>query len=137
MKVLDDLETQYFSFLEKKLRPRSVVVKGLPASWSEGRVLGSLKTVGLKEVEFVEVRRMASTFATERNIPSNMFQVKVICKGGIHQLLKLGSVEKFKINVSTYASSREVVQCFRCQRVGHPATNCKMLAGARERRMPC
>ena len=71
MNLLDDLETSYFSFLEKDLKPRCVVLTGLPASWDEEKVMQKLKLLALKDVEFLGVGRMWTHFASLRNIQSN------------------------------------------------------------------
>ena len=41
-------------------------------------------------------------------------------------MLQVNNIDRFKVRFAVFESNREVVQCFRCQRVGHTAPNCKI-----------
>ena len=126
MEILEESSAPCFTYMEKEMRPRFMTVKGFPAFWEEDRVLSELMALGLKDAEFLAAERMWTKFSDERGIRSNLFKIKLKIRGSIQQVIKLKEIAKFKVTFAMFSSIREVVQCFRCQRVGRTSPNCKM-----------
>ena len=104
MEILSGFSANHFTFLEKVLKPRCVVLKGLPSGLSEQQVLSKLRQLNLKEVEFIVAERMWTHYAHKRNIQSNVFKVKLRAKEGVHKVLKIKNVDRFKVDFSIFSS---------------------------------
>lgn len=115
-----------FSFTEKARRPRAFTVKGMPAHYGEDVVLEKFKKLALSDVEFIGAERLHTATSNRLGIPSNIYKVVAIVSGNVNVVTSIREIEKLSISIAPFVSNRAVPQCYRCQRIGHTATNCNM-----------
>ena len=90
---------------------------------SEEEILSSLKKLCLSDVEWIEVTRVNTKISTARGLRSNIFKIKCIASN-IISALRIKQVVAMRIHLEMFKASSEVVQCFKCQAIGHISRNC-------------
>ena len=124
--LLKSLKIGYFTFTEKTKRPRTFVLRGIPVQINTEVVLTLIKKLALSEVDVFNVERLTAPYSRQNGVPSNLLKLSAIINGNINMLTSVKEIDHFWVNISPFSSPRSVVQCFRCQRIGHSATNCNM-----------
>lgn len=94
--VLNALKAPFYSFTEKEMRPRKVMMEGFPPYLNEQAVLKKLKKMAIKNVEFLKVTRMTTNYSVQFSKSSNCVKISVKIKGNVDQLLKIQECEKMR-----------------------------------------
>lgn len=124
--ILKNRGTDFFTFTEKSMRPRAFLVRGFPKEMSESAISDLLAAKSLQEVEVLSVERMHTVEANKRNIKSNLFKINTKIRGSPKSLLEVKSLENIRVAILPFRNANSIIQCFRCQGIGHVAPNCNM-----------
>ena len=117
---LREQSVKHFTYTPKKDRNKVYLLRGLDGHENPSILEEELKGLNINNVEIVKVIK----FLTKQK-ENTLFMVQITAKSEEKHQLKtnkvmntIGKWEKIK--------KREVIQCFRCQGIGHTSTNCGM-----------
>lgn len=79
----------------------------------------------IDKVKFVKVARFTTRKSVAENIPLPIFMVQLDASSQTHELQKINRLAHHVIKWEKL-KSKDIIQCKKCQRIGHVATNCNM-----------
>ena len=123
--VVAECGGHFYTFTEKCLRPRSYLIRGLPSFYDCHRILSCLQKLALKDVEFISVDRVVTKASLVGGSPSGLFKLKARSKKA-DELLNCKLIDRMRVKIVPFVAERDVLQCYKCQRVGHTSVNCQM-----------
>lgn len=122
-KTLKEASIQYYTYTPKGDRPKSVLLKGISDDFSPAQVAENLKSKNIPSVEILKVSELK--FKGKDNNPGRHLIVQVTQKSSLKELFKIRNVLSLKARWERLRKNR-VLQCLKCQRIGHTAANCEM-----------
>lgn len=123
--ALLEAKTNFFSFTPKEDKINTYLIKGLDQSFEAHEVLEELKKQEIQDLTFQKVSRFSTKRATNENRILPIFMVQISANSNPNQLRKIRSL--FHLIITWEKLKRkDIIQCTRCQRVGHAAANCNL-----------
>lgn len=124
-KALESVHACFYTFTPKKEKTISVILKGIDHSYDPQIIFDELNALNIEEIKFQKVIPFKTKRSVRENIALPMFIVQLEAGSKVQKLQKINRLchhvikwEKFKSN--------ETIQCKRCQRLGHTASNCNL-----------
>lgn len=116
---LKDENAQHFSYTPAEVKNKTFVLRGLDGDEDSSEVLEALNALNTTSVQFVSAKKLqtkqaSSLFiiqATASSIEANIFKINKLN----HVIIKWEKLQR-----------KDILQCRRCQRLGHTASNCGM-----------
>lgn len=102
-----------------------MLLKGLNSSYNEKEVLDELKSLCITNVEFNKVVRFVTNKSKQDNRILPIFVVQITPQSELSNLRKI----KYLFHQQIYWEKlmrRDPIQCKKCQRIGHAASNCNL-----------
>lgn len=126
--VIDTLtlrQIKFYTYTPKSLKNRTLLLKGIDASFSTDEILIELKDLNLQKVEFVGVSHFTKTSSNLNSKTLPFFLVKISPESDINALTKIKYL-LHQVVVWERIIKKEPTMCHRCQRAGHTASNCNL-----------
>lgn len=123
--LLQKVGTRFYSYTPRECKIPTFVLKGLHSTYSKDEILHELQGIHIEDLNFCKVIRMITRRASENNILLPIFIVQL--RPGSNPG-KLKEIKYINYQVVRWEKliKKDSVQCKRCQRVGHAASNCSM-----------
>ncbi|EZA56411.1 Nucleic-acid-binding protein from mobile element jockey [Ooceraea biroi] len=119
----------YYTYTPKKEKVITVLLKGIHHSYEPDDILANLQSyVQLNNIDNLRFLKVAR-FKTKRSVSENRhLSIYIVQLDATSQLRNLQKLDRLYHHVITWErlKSTEIIQCKRCQRLGHVASNCKM-----------
>lgn len=117
---LKDDRSEHFSYTPAQLKNQTFILRGLDGNENASDVLEQLQQLEIASVQFVKVTKLKNA-----QRPNNLFVVQASASS-----MEANVVKATKLNHVIVRWERlrrqEILQCWRCQRLGHTASNCGM-----------
>lgn len=123
--LLTECNVKFFTYTSRADRPHNLLLKGLDQHYSEEEVFEELKSLGLTNVRFIKVTRFQTNRSKTLNIILPIFIIQISPDSEVNALSKVKYIMHQVISWDRL-NKREVMQCKRCQRIGHAAANCNL-----------
>lgn len=123
--LLTKCDTKFYTFTAKTEKPITLLLKGLNSSFNENEVLHELRSLRINDVEFNKISRFTTTRSKKEDKILPIFVVQISQNSQINNLKQI----KYLFHQVIYwdkLKRREVIQCKKCQRIGHTASNCNL-----------
>lgn len=124
-KLLELANTCFYTYTPKKDKLVSILLKGLHYSYNPQDILKELQTFDTEGLKFIKVTHFTTKKSVSENIPLSIFLVQLDTNC---QFQKLQKVNRLCHHVISWEKlkRKDIIQCKRCQRLGHVASNCNM-----------
>lgn len=124
-KLLELANTCFYTYTPKKDKLISVLLKGLHHSYNPQEILSELQTFDTEGLKFIKVSHFTTKRSVSESISLSIFlaQLEANC-----QFQKLQKINRLCHHVISWEKLKrnDIIQCKRCQRLGHVASNCNM-----------
>lgn len=120
--LLSSMETSHFSYTPNELKPINVVIKKIDSSFNDMEVAAALGELPNIRVDVLKVFR---PHVMEGSLPSKHWIVQCGPQTEFAKLFQTQFLLNSKIIIEKQ-NKTSIIQCRRCQRFGHAATNCNM-----------
>ena len=117
---LKNLSVPHFTYTPKQNRNKVYLLRGLDGDEDPVQILEELKSLNITMVEFITV----SKFNTKQK-SNSLFLIQISPNSNEQNLFKTNKVNNTIVKWESI-KKRDIIQCFRCQRLGHSAFNCGM-----------
>jgi len=109
---------QFFTFNASPTKPRKALIKHLPSDTDKDEILSDLAKMGIPAIR-------VSNFIGRDRKPSTMF---IVCvdRDNIEKLFNVKRILDFAVKIENLKPLKNVIQCHRCQRLGHASLHCQM-----------
>lgn len=124
-KLLESVHTCFYTFTPKENKNISVLLKGLHHSYDTQIILNELKSLNIENVSFHKVTQFKTKRSESENIQLPIFLVQLEAGSKIQNVLKIKSL-CHHIILWDKLKNKNIIQCKRCQRLGHTASNCNL-----------
>lgn len=118
---LKDAHAQHFTYTPTQRKNQSFILRGLDGDEDEAQVLADLQNLQLAAVEFVKVSKLTNNVARS----NTLFVVQATAASVESTILKATKLSHVIVRWERL-KRRDILQCRRCQRLGHTASNCGM-----------
>lgn len=123
--ILKEKNTPFHSFTPKYIKSQTILLKNLEGDFENDSILETLNNQKIINTQFLKVNRFSTKKSTLENRKLPIFVVHLTPDSNlnnVHQIKKIlhQSVSWEKI------ISKEITQCWKCQRLGHSSTNCNL-----------
>ncbi|EFN73731.1 Nucleic-acid-binding protein from transposon X-element, partial [Camponotus floridanus] len=115
----------FYTFTPKKDKVISILLKGLHHSYDSQEILNELKSLKIEDVGFHKVTPFKTKRSVSENIQLPIFLVQLEAGSKIHNLIKINRLCHHIITWDKL-KNKNIIQCKRCQRLGHVASNCNL-----------
>lgn len=123
-KLLENLNYKFYSYTLKDKKPIHMILKGIHHSYTDSEVFEELNLY--KNIcEVLKVLKFETSKSKKENRDLMMFLVQFAPKTTIQQILSIKHLLHQTVSWQIFQKT-DIVQCRRCQRYGHSATNCNM-----------
>jgi len=123
--ILQKVKTNFYSYTAKSEKVHSFLLKGLNCTFSDKEVFDELQALNIQDLQFLKVSRFYTKKSSINNKTLPFFIVQLSPKSNLNKLKEIKFVchhvvfwEKLK--------KRDIMQCKKCQRLGHAAINCNL-----------
>lgn len=123
--LLNKAGTNFYTYTHKDNKRPTYVLKGLHNSYSEDEVLEELKSKQMSDITFCKVSRLITKSATDNNTVVPIYIVQLSPDSNTSSLTNIKYID-FQVIKWERLRKKESLQCKRCQRIGHAASNCYM-----------
>ena len=123
--ILTAANTAYYTYTPKSQKPHTYLLKGLGNSFTEAEILEDLKALKIEEIQFTKVSRFTTRKSRKNNILLPIYIVQVSLDSNIGKLLKINRLNYLKVSWEKIKKN-DIIQCHKCQRIGHTAQNCNL-----------
>lgn len=120
--ILKNKQIQFYTFTPKGVKPKSIILKGISEDFSAEQVELDLKS---KNIPAVEILKVLELKYKRDNVAKQHLIVQISQKSSMKELFKIKSVLSLRTRWERLRRNR-ILQCMKCQRVGHTAANCEM-----------
>lgn len=123
--LLIKCNSRFYTYTSKLEKPITILLKGLNSSYSEKEVLDELKSLNITNVDFLKVMRFTTTKSKQDKKVLPIFIIQISPQSELNNVKKV----KYLFHQVIYWEKvirREAIQCKKCQRIGHTATNCNL-----------
>lgn len=122
---LELVKACFYTFTPKKDKAFTILLKGLHHSYDPQDILSELQALNVEGLNFSKVTHFKTKKSINENIPLSMFVVQLDATSIIHNLQKINRLCHHVVTWEKLKNS-DIIQCKRCQRLGHVASNCNM-----------
>lgn len=123
--LLRTCNSKFYTYTAKSHKPLNLLLKGLDHNYSEQEVLEELKSQNIHNVKLIKVVRFSTSKSKQDDIILPMFIIQVTPDNDINNLSKVKYLFHQVISWNRLVK-RDIIQCKRCQRIGHAAANCNL-----------
>lgn len=116
---LKDENAQHFSYTPAEIKNKTYILRGLDGDEDPKEVMDALNGLNTTSVEFVSVKKLQTKQA------SSLFIIQATASSNEANILKIDKLNHVIIKWEKL-QRRDILQCRRCQRLGHTASNCGM-----------
>lgn len=126
-KKLLEIGIYVFLYFHTKKRQSyiSVLLKGLHHSYDPQIILNELKSLKVEGIGFHKVTLFKTKRSVSENIQLPIFLVQLETGNKIHNLQKINRLCHHVISWDKL-KNKDIIQCKKCQRIGHVASNCNL-----------
>lgn len=123
--VLAKANTNFYSYTARTEKNPVFLLKGLNFTYTENEVIKELQNLDIEGLKFIKVSRFSTKHSNQNNKILSIFMVQLSADSN---LSKLKEIRYLSHNVIYWEKlkKKEIIQCKRCQRLGHAAVNCNM-----------
>lgn len=112
---------QHFTYTPAQNKRQSFILRGLDGDEDEAQVLADLQQLNLTAVEFLKVSKLTNGVARA----NTLFVVQATAASVEATIFKSTKLNNVIVRWERL-QRKEILQCRRCQRLGHTASNCGM-----------
>lgn len=129
LKLLQDHSIGYYTYGEPEISNIKYVLKGLPPSFDQANIINAFQE---NEITLLRIRQLKrALYNNDTNskevIPLPVWVLTIPRTPEMTQKLKLlTGIEHIKISIESYKSNNSLLQCYRCQGLGHKAQLCTL-----------
>lgn len=123
--LLVKCNTKFYTYTDNLEKPKTVLLKGLNNSYNENEVLDELRSQSIDGIEFQKVLRFSTYKSKQESKILPILVVQLSPESQINNLKKIKYLFHQAISWDKLMR-RDVIQCKRCQRLGHAAANCNL-----------
>lgn len=116
---LKDENAQHFSYTPAEIKNKTFILRGLDGDEEPTEILDALNALNTTSVQFVSVKKLNT------KQPNSLFMVQASASSVEANLTKINKLNHVIIKWEKL-QRKDVLQCRRCQRLGHTASNCGM-----------
>ncbi|CAG5100656.1 Similar to ORF1: Nucleic-acid-binding protein from transposon X-element (Drosophila melanogaster) [Cotesia congregata] len=113
---------QFYTFPPRAEKLKSLLLKGMSEDITTDQVLKDLTE---KNIRFVEFKKVTELKFKRDDVPKRHLIVQVTQTSGLKELFKIRQVLNLKARWERLRRNK-VLQCIKCQRLGHTAANCEI-----------
>ena len=117
---LQELSIQHFTYTPAQDKNKAFILRGLDGDEDSDHILNELNSQNVTNVQFVKVSKFNS-----RQKENTLFLVQISPSSDESMLFKVNRMNRTIIRWEKIKRT-EIIQCYRCQRLGHSAANCGM-----------
>lgn len=118
-------DINHFLYTRKEDKKLTWMIKGVSPEYTADEILQELTTISPKDVQISKVSKFTTRVAEREGRQLPMYVVQTTPKSNTQSLLSIRSIFHQLISWDKLKRN-ETIQCHRCQRLGHAASNCKM-----------
>lgn len=118
--LMKEGQAEHFTFTPKEEQKRSLLLKGIDRSYDEADIKGALESSNLK-INLTKIVR----FGRQSSNAPPMWLVQFEPDSDVKSVLETGYLLNQKVQFERLRGGH-ILQCRRCQRFGHSATNCRL-----------
>lgn len=122
--VLNKENVKYFTYTPKQVKAKNFIIKNLDNSLEQAEVLDELSSL-FPSIKFTKVKLFLTRFANKSNKNLNMWLVQTTFDSITDEFTKCTRLLNQIIKIEPLKKSGSI-QCFKCQRFDHAASNCGM-----------
>jgi len=123
--LLKETNTNFYSFTPKEEKNLTFILKGLNHTFEEKEILWELQNLNIEGLKFHKLSRFTTkrSIQEQRTLPIFIVQLTHDSKPGL-----LNQIKYIAHQVVHWEKLRrkDIIQCKRCQRLGHAAANCNL-----------
>lgn len=123
IEALQKSDTKFFSYTRKEDIFQTWLVKGVSPTYSEEEILEELNSLVPQDVVITKVSRFTTRAAEANGYHLPIFMVQLTAASNPKGLSAIKVVAHHVVTCEKL-KRREILQCKRCQRLGHAAINC-------------
>ena len=124
--LLKESTTEFFSFTPKGEKLQTMLLRGLDSSIEPEELLKMLKEKECDGLEFVGVKPFTTARAKREKRKLPFFLVQLSPNSKLDSLRSINVLDYQVVTWEKVKRSENILQCVRCQRFGHAASNCEM-----------
>lgn len=121
--ALKSNQIQFYSFTPKGEKLKSILLKGVSEEYTSDQVLEDLLN---RNIPSVEIKKVTELKFVHDNQERRHLIVQITQRSSLKELFKIKNVLHMKTRWERLRRNK-LLQCRRCQRIGHTAANCEML----------
>lgn len=123
--ILKSTNANFFTYTPKDEKRVTLVLKGLNSTYECEEVLRCLKDLEYEKLEFEKVTRLLTKKSIQNNKILPFYIVQLSPKSNINDVFKIKAIDN-QIVYWENLMKTPILQCTRCQRYFHSASNCNM-----------
>lgn len=123
--MLKQKNSNFFTYTPKEEKMITLILKGLNTNDDPIQIKNELDNLNVEKVEFVKVERFSTKFSIKNNKTLAVFLVQVTANSEISNVFKIKQINYQMIKWERLIRN-EILQCKKCQRLGHTAINCNL-----------
>lgn len=126
LKILSDLKNQYYTYTSKEMKPVSLLLKGIHASYDIEDITAAIKEqLGINSPKLIKVARFSTAHTKNNDIKLTSYFVQFQPNTKIQEILDIKHILHQRTIWELY-KTKSYSQCKNCQRYGHVSVNCSM-----------
>lgn len=125
IQLLQELNVPYYTYTPKQEKNQTYILRGLNANEDVNYILENLKHYENNNLTFVKVSPFQTKKSISNQIKLSLYLVQISAISSPKELLNIKFINHQVIHWEKL-QKRDITQCYRCQRFGHTASNCKL-----------
>lgn len=125
--VLKDIKSKYYTYTLREVRPINLLLKGIHSTYDETEVVTALNSIKFvsSDTKILKAFRYSTTKSRNDKRILSTYIVQFAPTSKINEILSIKCLLHQRIEWENI-KKHDIIQCKRCQRFGHAASNCGM-----------
>lgn len=123
--ALENIQANYYSYTPEEEKVKTLVLKGLHEKENCDDILENLQINKPTKVNFVKVTRLITKQSQKLNKTLPIYLVQIAPNSILKEIYNIKHLNNQVITWEKL-NKNEILQCKRCQRLGHAAPNCRL-----------
>lgn len=123
--LLKKAKTNFYSFTPKTEKNLTFLLKGLNCTFEEKEVLAELQNMNIEGLQFLKLSRFSTRRSIQEQRTLPIFIVQLTHNSNPGLLKQIQYIAHQVVHWERFRR-KDIIQCIRCQRLGHAAANCNL-----------
>ena len=122
--MFKEVNTSFFTFTPKELKPKSIVLKGLNEEEDITELKASIESQ--ENIKVINITQLKTKRSIEKNIKLPLYIIQCSPETDMTRIFNIKTLNHQRITWENLKKNNDIMQCRNCQRLGHAATNCNL-----------